>query len=73
MQTQISSFQTAVELVEVLSIDEQVAFIHLFQKRLAQQQRSLLTQSVAEVRAEVAHGDVKFGSVDDFLAELDEE
>lgn len=72
MQTQTTSFQTAVELVEVLSIEDQIALIDLFQKRLVHQKRSILTQTVAEVRAEVENGAVKFGSVDDFLAELDE-
>jgi hypothetical protein len=73
MQTQSPSFQTAVELVEFLSIDDQIALIDLFQKRLVHQKRSLLTHTIADVRAEVSRGDVKFGAVDDFLAELDEE
>jgi hypothetical protein len=72
MQTQTTSFQTAVELVEVLSIEDQIALIDLFQKRLVHQKRSILTQTITDVRAEVENGAVKFGSVDDFLAELDE-
>ena len=72
MPTQTTSFQTAVELVEVLSIEDQIALIDLFQKRLVHQKRLRLTQEIVEVRAEVSHGAVKFGSADDFLTELDE-
>ncbi len=40
--------------------------------RLSASRRSQLVQEVAELRQEYAEGKVKFGSVEDFLAALDD-
>jgi hypothetical protein len=68
---QTPTFQQALEVVESLSLDDQVALLTTLQKRVAQHQRTNLVQEIAEVRQEHAQGNVQFGSVDDFLAELD--
>lgn len=66
-----SAFQQAIEAVEALPLADQQALLELLQRRLADQQRRALSQEVAEVRQECAEGKVRFGSVSDFLAELD--
>ncbi|MBE9163764.1 hypothetical protein [Tychonema sp. LEGE 06208] len=70
--TQTSQFQQALEAVEVLSLEDQVMLLDILQNRLRQQRRNELLKEVAEVRQEYAEGNVKFGSVADLMAELDD-
>jgi hypothetical protein len=65
---QISGFQNALNAVESLSLDDQLALLDLLHNRLKLRQRH---QIVQEVRQEFMEGKFKNGSVDDFLAELD--
>ncbi|MEM8780865.1 MAG: hypothetical protein AAGF26_18780 [Cyanobacteria bacterium P01_G01_bin.49] len=67
-----SVFQQAIETVEKLSLEEQQILLDTIQKRLSQQRRGLLSQEITEIRQELAEGNVKFGSVDQFLEELDQ-
>jgi len=46
--------------------------LNIIDNRLQQQRRNELLNEVAEVRQEYAEGNVKFGSVADFMAELDD-
>jgi hypothetical protein len=71
MNPSISRFQQVIDAVESLSSDEQSALLTLLQKRLTQQKRVELGREIAEVRQEYAQGNVKFGSVADFMAELE--
>ncbi|MBD1827820.1 hypothetical protein NDI47_20410 [Microcoleus vaginatus GB1-A2] len=66
-----SQFQQALEAVEVLSLEDQAMLLDILQNRLRQRGNELLKE-VAEVRQEYAEGNVKFGSVADFMAELDD-
>lgn len=70
--TKTSQFQQALEAVEVLSLEEQTMPIDILQNRLRQQRRNELLKEVAEIRQDYAEGNVKFGSIADFMAELDE-
>ncbi|MDJ0534439.1 MAG: hypothetical protein QNJ70_18500 [Xenococcaceae cyanobacterium MO_207.B15] len=70
---QISSFQNAIVTVEALSLEEQSLLIDIIQKRLQQQKRRQLQQEIELVRQEYAEGKVTFGSVDDFMSQLEEE
>jgi len=67
-----SAFQQAIETVEKLSLEEQQILLETLQKRLHQQRRSLLSQEIEQIRQEVVQGNVKFGSVEQFLEELDQ-
>lgn len=67
-----SAFQQAIESVESLSLEDQEILLDILQKRLHQQRRTNLTQEIREIRQEFTQGQVKFGSVDQFLKELDE-
>lgn len=68
-----SAFQQAIESVESLSLEEQEILLDILQKRLHQQRRTNLTQEITEIRQEFTQGQVTFGSVDQFLKELDRE
>ncbi|MDJ0600278.1 MAG: hypothetical protein QNJ37_15735 [Crocosphaera sp.] len=67
-----STFQQAIETVEKLSLEEQQMLIDTIQKRLHQQRRAILSQEIKEIRQEVTEGKGQFGSVDEFLNELDQ-
>ena len=66
-----STFQQAIDVIEALSLEDQEILIDLIQKRIKEQKRKQLLQDIAEVETEYGEGKVKFGTVDDFLAELD--
>ncbi|MDJ0844658.1 hypothetical protein [Crocosphaera sp.] len=66
-----SIFQQAIETVEKLSLEEQQMLIDTIQKRLHQQRRAIISKEITEIRQEVTEGKVQFGSVDEFLNELD--
>jgi homoserine kinase len=72
MPEQISEFQKAIEVVESLSLRDQEALLELLNKRLAQQHREQLVQDITSVRHEFAQGSVQFGSVNEFLVELED-
>ncbi|NJL55252.1 hypothetical protein HC928_08745 [bacterium] len=71
MTEQSSTFQRAIETIETLSLNDQEALLELLQKRLIEQRRKILMREIAEVRQEYAQGQVQFGSVADFMTELD--
>ena len=73
-QTEVTStFQNAITTVEALSIEEQTLLIEIIQKRLQQQKRQQLNQEIQSVRQEYRDGQVTFGSVEDFMNELEAE
>lgn len=67
-----SAFQQAIESVESLSLEDQEILLDLLQKRLHQAKRTQLSEEITEVRQEFAEGNVQFGSVAQFLAEVDQ-
>ncbi len=66
-----SLFQEALNAVDALSLDDQVALIDVLNNRLKLRQRQQVVKEVREVQQEYREGKFKSGSVDDFLAELD--
>jgi hypothetical protein len=71
LSQQISGFQEALNAIESLSLDDQLALLDILHNRLKLRQRHQIVQEVQEVRQEFMEGKFKSGSVDDFLAELD--
>jgi ABC-type branched-subunit amino acid transport system ATPase component len=68
---QTSRLQQAIEVAEALSLEERQLLLEILAKRLRRQQSQQLLEEIQEVRQEVANGSIKYGSVQDFLAELD--
>ncbi len=68
---QTSRLQQAIDTVESLSIEEQNLVVEILLKRLERKRREELLQEIAEVQQEVSEGRIKYGSVEDFLKELD--
>ena len=69
--SQTSRLQQAIDVAEALSLEEQQLLLEILAKCLHQKQRQQLLEEVQEIRQEVAEGSIKYGSVKDFLAELD--
>ena len=67
-----SRLQEAIDTVESLSIEEQHLIVEILLKRLQRKRRENLLQEIEEVRQEASEGKIQFGSVEDFLKELDE-
>jgi outer membrane protein assembly factor BamD (BamD/ComL family) len=69
--TKTSLYQQALEAVEALSLEDQKELIETLNNRFNFRQRQQLLAEIGEVQAEYKSGQVKFGSVNDFLEELD--
>ena len=69
--TKISLYQQALEAIEALSVEDQRELIETLNHRFNLRQRQQLITEVKEVQTEYELGQVKFGSVSDFLEELD--
>jgi len=68
---QTSRLQEAIDTVESLSIEEQNLIVEILLKRLHRKRRENLLEEIEEVRQEASEGQIQFGSVEDFLKELD--
>lgn len=68
-----SAFQEIIEAVEMFPLDDREILLDILKNRLREQRRLQLLQEVAEAKQDYAEGKVKFGTVDDFLAALDED
>jgi hypothetical protein len=69
--TETSLYQKALEAVEALSFEDQKELIETLNNRFNLRQRQQVLAEIQEVQAEYKLGQVKFGSVNDFLEELD--
>lgn len=70
-QVKSSDFQRVIEDVETLPVDDQMLLIEIIRQRLTQHRRSELVAEVAEARQAYRVGDVRRGTVEDLLRELD--
>jgi hypothetical protein len=69
---QTVTFQEALEIVESLPEDQQIDLINIVRRRHIERRRELLAKSIKEARAEYARGEVKCGTVEDLLKDLNE-
>jgi adenylate kinase family enzyme len=67
-----SAFQSAIDAVEALSLEDRTMLVEIISNRFRQKKREELAEEVVEVVKEYSKGNVKFGSVSDFLEELDD-
>ena len=73
-QTAIGSsvFQAAIEGVERLPVDDQLLLLEIIRQRLIQHRRAELTTVIAEAREAYRTGNVRRGTPEDLLKELEE-
>jgi len=72
MGTRISTLQKAIEIVESLPSDEQEILVEVIRRRILERRRAVLIAEVAEARKAYQRGEVRRGSVDDLLRELED-
>jgi len=66
------TFQKALDIVESLPEYQQEDLIDIIRRRLVEQRRNRVADSIREAREEYARGEVRKGSVDDLMKELSE-
>jgi hypothetical protein len=71
MNEQIPTFQSAIAIVESLPVEQQTMLVQIINNRLREQRRSELIAEVKIAETEYTEGNVKRGSVADFMADLD--
>ena len=64
------TFQEALDMVESLPENQQEDLIDIVRRRLIEQRRDRLSDSIREAREEYARGEVRKGTVDDLLKAL---
>jgi hypothetical protein len=67
-----SVFQKAIEGVERLPVDDQLLLVEIIKQRLIQHRRAELTTVIAEAREAYRTGNVRRGTPEDLLKELEE-
>jgi hypothetical protein len=66
------TFQEVLDIVESLPEYQQEDIVNIIRRRLIEQRRDKLADSIREAREEYDRGEVKKGTVDDLLKELSE-
>jgi hypothetical protein len=70
IETKTSSLQTAIDIVEQLSLEDQAELLKIIYRRLVEQRREVLIEEVAAARRAYQTGQVYRGTVDELMAEL---
>jgi ribosome recycling factor len=65
-----STFQRVLEIIEALTEEERESLIQIVNKRLIEERRDRLAQSIKEAREEFSRGEFAKGTVDDLMGEL---
>jgi hypothetical protein len=66
------TFQEVLDIVESLPEYQQEDLVDIIRRRLIEQRRDRLAESIRESREEYARGEVKKGTVDELMKELSE-
>ena len=65
------TFQKALEIIESLPEEQRESLMEIVKHRLIEQRRDRLVQSIKEAREEYRQGNVKKGTVDDLMRDLE--
>ncbi len=68
-----SSFQELIESVEALPLDDQEILMDIINRRIIEQRRDELVADMEESMQAYRKGEVRIGTVDDLLRDLDED
>jgi ribosome recycling factor len=64
------TFDEALEMIESFPEEQKESLIEIVKRRLTEERRERLAQTVKEVREEYARGEVRRGTVDDLMLEI---
>jgi len=65
-----ATFDEALEIIESFPEDQRESIIEIVRRRLIEERREQLAQTVKEAREEYARGEVRSGTVDDLMREI---
>ncbi len=65
-----ATFDNVIEIIESLPEEQRESLIEIVKKRLIEERRDRLAQSIKEAKGEYARGEVRRGTVDDLMREL---
>ena len=64
------TFQKALEIIESLPEEQRESLMDIVKRRLIEERRDRLAQSIKEAREEYKRGKIRKGTVDDLMNEL---
>ena len=64
------TFDEALEIIDSFPDEQKESIIEIIKHRLTEERRERLVQTVKEAREEYARGEVRQGTVDDFMHEI---
>jgi ribosome recycling factor len=64
------TFDEALEIIESFPDEQKESLIEIVKRRLTEERRERLAQTVKEAREEYARGEVRRGTVDDLMIEI---
>jgi hypothetical protein len=64
------TFDEALEIIESFPEDQRESIIEIVRRRLIEERREQLAQTVKEAREEYARGEFRSGTVDDLIREI---
>ncbi|MEI6610177.1 MAG: hypothetical protein WCO53_10600 [Deltaproteobacteria bacterium] len=64
------TFGEALEIIESFPYEQKESLIEIVKRRLTDERRERLAQTVKEAREEYARGEVRRGTVDDLMLEI---
>jgi len=64
------TFDEALEIIESFPEEQKESIIEIVKRRLSEERRERLAQTVKEAREEYARGEVRRGTVDDLMLEI---
>ncbi len=68
-----SRLQEALDVVESLPEEQQETLIDIIGRRLIEHERELLAEHIKEARSEYLRGEVRYGTADDLMKEIEED
>ncbi|MFZ3063855.1 MAG: hypothetical protein WA277_01040 [Nitrospirota bacterium] len=65
-----ATFDNVIEIIESLPEEQRESLIEIVKKRIIEERRNRLAQSIKEAKEEYLRGEIKQGTVDDLMREL---
>ena len=65
-----ATFDEALDIIESFPEDQRESIVEIVKRRLTEERREQLAQTIKEAREEYASGEVRRGTVDDLIREI---
>ena len=65
-----ATFDEALDIIESFPEDQRESIVEIVKRRLTEERRERLAQTIKESREEYARGEVRRGTVDDLMREI---